>query len=195
MTWINTLLKTDADSLEILQSTSRNIIFTVGSLYLAWHFIATLTWPQTYSPHLWISTLMVLAVWALSARLLDNYYPLAQAVWIVGLTITILHAYAQFQHPAITLLLALLPLMAIVTIGPLGTLLVELLILGLVISLPGLAFLPALPSGYAIGIVLCSIFTGFYGWAISSNLLGHFILIIPLQRSPPPARRDPPAPG
>ena len=171
MTWINSLWKSDTDALEILQSTSRHIIFTVGSLYLAWHFIATLTWPQTYSPRLWVTTLLVLIVWILSARLLKNYYPLAQGVWMIGLTITVLYAYAQFGQPAITLFLALLPLMAIVTIGPLGTVLVELLIMVLVIALPKMVFLPALPSGYAIGILLGSIFTGFYGWAISSNLI------------------------
>ncbi len=171
MNWINTIRKIDTDSLEILQSTSRHIIFTVGGLYLVWHFIATLVWPQVYTPHLWLTTFFVMIVLALSARLLKRHYPLAQAVWMIGLTIIILHAYGQFHQPAITLFLTFLPLMAIVTIGVPWTFVVELLIIGLVISMPLMTFLPPLPSGYGIGIVLCSIFTGFFGWAISSNLL------------------------
>lgn len=171
MSWINTLRKIDTDSLELLQSTSRHIIFTVGGLYLLWHFIATLVWPQTYTPHLWVTTLFVAIVWALSARLLKRYYPLAQAVWIIGITAIILHAYGQFHQPAITLFLAFLPLMAVVTIGLPWTFVVELLIIGLVIAMPYMAFLPPLPPGYAVAIVLCGAFTAFLGWSISSNLL------------------------
>lgn len=171
MLWIHSALRDDSDSRDLLHSTSRKLIFTTLALYLAWHFIATLTWPQIFSPRLWATTLMVVALVTLTLAVVRRYYLAAQAVWLLGLAGIILHAYGAFGRPEITLLLTLLPLMAIVTVGHLGTILVLTMILAILNGLPQVANLPALPPGFEIGIGLGSIFTALFGWGLSENLL------------------------
>lgn len=46
MSWYHKLFRADPEARQLLQSTSRSLILTIGALYLVWHFIATLGWPQ-----------------------------------------------------------------------------------------------------------------------------------------------------
>lgn len=170
MSWLRTVSRADNESRELVISTARNVILVVGLLYMAWHFIATLGWPKIFSPSLWVSTLMMAVIVALALRLLERHYLVAQAVWLGGLVTVIVEACAMYHLPEALLLLALLPMMAVVTVGIQGTLLVELLILGVVMAVPRFNVLPGLPVGYPVGIVLSSIFSGFFGWGLSSNL-------------------------
>ncbi len=163
--------KSDFDTHQLLSSTSRNLIITTFALYIAWHMMATLTWPRIFSPSLWLSTLMMLAIVFISLRLVDGHLWIAQIAWLAGLTLVILQAYTTYKRPEIALLFAILPLMAIVTTGLRGTLLLELFILAAVLTFGKLSFLPALPSGYPIGILFASICTGSIGWGLSTNLL------------------------
>jgi len=38
MQWIKSNLEKDSDSRELLETAFRNILFTVGGLYMTWHF-------------------------------------------------------------------------------------------------------------------------------------------------------------
>lgn len=164
-------LRSDLGANEISLSTSRNIIATIAALYLVWHFIATLGWPQTFSVSLWAISLPMALLVVLSWRLLTKSYLAAQALWLLGLASLILIAYLTYRQPEILILLVFLPLMAIVTVGFLGTLLLGLFILALMAFLPALAFFPFLSDAYRLGIALGSLFAGFFGWSLSSNLL------------------------
>ncbi len=169
MAWIKTVLSSDTER-ELLYSTSRSIIFMVTAIYTLWHFIATLTWPEIFSPSLWISTIMMLLIVVITVRLLDGHYLLAQAVWLAGLTAMIFQAYASYQHPEVLMLLVFLPLMAIMTVGYYGTGLTVALIIVLTIAIPWVFNLPSIPSSYVIGITIGSIFTTLFGWGLSNNL-------------------------
>jgi signal transduction histidine kinase/CheY-like chemotaxis protein len=156
---------------ELSISTSRNLISTLIALYLVWHFTATLGWPQIYSPSLWISTITMLVTTFLAFRLLRDYYSLAHIIWLSGLIAAILEMYARYQTPEVLIFLAGLPLITVVTIGPVGTVLMELVIFLLMIYLPALAPFKSVPDAYRLGIALASIFSAFFGWSISSNML------------------------
>jgi len=169
MTWIKTVLSSDTER-ELLYSTSRSIIFMVASIYTVWHFVATLTWPDTFSPSLWISSMMMLVIVVASIRLLDGHYLIAQLVWLGGLMAIIFQAYATYQRPEVLLLLVFLPLMAIMTIGYYGTALTVGLIIITMILLPSVLGLISIPRSYFAGVILGSFFTTLFGWGLANNL-------------------------
>ncbi len=169
MSWIRTVLSSDTER-KLLYSTSRSIIFMVGGIYTAWHFIATLTWPETFSPSLWLITTMMLVIVIASIKLLDKHYLGAHTIWLVGLTALVFQAYGIYQQPEILLLLVILPLMSIITVGYYGTALVVLLISLSLKFIPPLCAFPSISSGYVIGIIFGSVFTTLFGWGLSINL-------------------------
>jgi signal transduction histidine kinase/DNA-binding response OmpR family regulator len=169
MTWIKTVLSSDTER-ELLYSTSRSIIFMMAGIYTVWHFIATLTWPEIFSPSLWASSIMMLVIVAVAVRLLENNYLLAQMVWLGGLMMVIFQAYATYQRPEVLLLLVFLPLMAIMTVGYYGTALTVVLIILTMILLPGLLDYNSIPNSYFAGVILGSCFTTLFGWGLANNL-------------------------
>lgn len=171
MSLFNLLFRGDAESRQLLQSTSRTLILTIGGLYLIWHFIATLTWSQTFSPSLWSVSVLMICVVVAALRLLTSHFVLAQFVWLGGLMAATFLAYSLYQQPIVLFLLAFLPLIAIVTIGMQGALVTVAAVWGITSWLPGNWMFPALPVGYTIGIVLGSTFTAVFGWGLSNNLL------------------------
>ncbi len=171
MQWIKSNLQPDSDSRELLIETARNIIFTVGLLYLIWHFIATLWWSDIVTAQIWWLSFLMAAIILLTVRLLERRYLLAQLIWQVGLSSVVLLAYHLYRVPEITIILLFLPLIATVTIGRWGTLLVEGLVIGLVLVIQTGSLLPALDTGYTLGLILGSLFTGVFGLGLSNNMI------------------------
>ena len=171
MQWIKSNLEKDSDSRELLVTTFRNILFTVGGLYMAWHFIATLFWSRVFSPQIWWVTISMVVVLLLSSAVMKFSYLIAQGFWQIGLSFVIVLAYSLFQAQEIMIPLVFMPLMAIMTLGLFGTALVEALIIIVIVLVQNLGFTPPMSSGYALGIIMGSIFTGLLGWGISNNLL------------------------
>ncbi len=171
MHWLQTLARGDSASRDMLVSTSRNLVATVAALYTIWHFIATLTWPRTFSPSLWLITFWMILTISLTLHLLERAYVLSQFVWQIGLAGAIVAAYALYQRPESLILLILLPLTAIVTLDRWGALLVEGSVILIIVGLSKTNLLPALDSGYTLGVILGSIFTGIFGWGVSTNLI------------------------
>lgn len=171
MHWLHTLLSRDAEARELLQSSSRKIIWTVAGVYLVWHILATLFWTDVFSPSIWLCTVaMTVTVWA-ALRLLSRSYWLAQAVWFVGLILTVLIAYALFWRPEIALVLVFLPMMAFAMLGVRGALGIELLVILTATVWNALPWLVPLPGGYQAGVVIASLAATALGWGISDNLI------------------------
>ena len=168
MRWIQNLTRKDSELQDLMRSTARNLVFTIASLYLAWHMIATLGYPQFYSPSLWEVSALMLALVLITLRLMERHYLISQIIWMSGLVGAILLAYSIYQWPEILLLLICLPLMAVVTTGLPGTLLT---ILGITVIINGIASVFVLPAGYQVGIFLGSSFVAIFGWGVSSNLI------------------------
>lgn len=171
MSWLRNLTHSDNESRELMFTISRSLIFIIGGLFLVWHFIATLTWPRIFSPSLWLSTLMMITVVSLSLRLLDKHYLLAQGVWLGGLVAIVLTTYAIYLRPEILLILIFFPMMAIVTVGVGGSLIFIFTTILLVNILSGFNFIPDFSSGYNAAVILGSLFSVFFGWGLSNNLL------------------------
>ncbi|MBN1811650.1 MAG: response regulator [Anaerolineae bacterium] len=156
---------------ELLRSTLRHIVIITGLFYLFWHFAATVTWPQEVGQRVWLITPIVALTFALSFWLLSRHLLAAQAMWQVGLATAITLAVYVFRQPEIAFFYVLLPLMAVVTVGWQGGLMVEGLVVVLLIGISYSSVMPALPTAYSLGIAIGGAFTGLLGWTTARSLL------------------------
>lgn len=171
MNSLRKFIRVDTGDNELLLSTSRKVIGTTGVVYLVWHFVATLGWPQIFSPDLWACTIQILLTLTLTLRLLERFFFLAHAVWFAGLTLAIFTAYSIYRQPDILFLLALFPMMAEVMLGLPATIFIEI---GVILFAAFSVHFPAplaVPEGYAGALVLLSLATTFLGWGLSDNLI------------------------
>jgi signal transduction histidine kinase/CheY-like chemotaxis protein len=175
MWYINRVARANAElvssALELLQSTSRNLIVVTSVTYLVWHFVVTLTWSNVFMMNIWFITPIVLLAGVLSLWLLSKNFLMAQAVWQAGLLTAITIAYYIYERPEIAFLYALLPLMAVVTVGRRGGLLVEGIVIITIWWLSNTQLMAPLASSYGMAIVVGGAFTGMLGWAASHTLM------------------------
>ncbi len=170
MNRLRTLFTEDRSSKELLESTSKYIIFSTSAIYLLFHFIVSLFYPRIFSPGLWVCTIIFLVTIVVTLFSLKYNFILAQVFWLAGVSATILSAFFLFNRVEILFLLAVLPFMAISTIGLTGTLIVEALIAGMTLLFPVIGWFPVLPEGYPFAIIFVCVFAGVFGWGISNNL-------------------------
>jgi signal transduction histidine kinase/CheY-like chemotaxis protein len=167
--------KTDADFVrsasELMQSTSRNLIAATAAVYLAWHMVATLTWPDRIGWSIWLITPVIALTCVLAYWLLSKQPLASQAVWQIGLATAITLAVYVFRQSEIAFFYALLPLMAVVTAGWPAGLAAEGLVIVLVWWLSSGSLAQALPAGYDVVIVAGGAFAGLLGWAAERALL------------------------
>ena len=156
---------------ELLRSTSRHLIWTMGGIYLAWHLVSTVTWPNTIGWNTWLITPVVVLTFAVSLWLLPRHLLATQVVWQAGLAVTITLAVIMFQQPQIAFLYTVLPLMAVVTVGWPAGLFVEAVVVVLVWWLSQGAITRPLPSAYGLAVVAGGALTGLLGWAAARALL------------------------
>jgi signal transduction histidine kinase/CheY-like chemotaxis protein len=156
---------------ELLLETSRNVIITTGSIYLLWHFMATLGWPQVFNPRLWLVSVMMLAVVGLSLYLLERVLVLAQFIWFTGLGVTILTLYNLFREPAVVFLFCIFPIMASAMVNKRGVLLIQAMVLGVAVFWNNLPFLEPLLDTYALALILSSLAMTALAWSMSGNLI------------------------
>lgn len=156
---------------ELLHSTSRHLILTTGAIYLVWHLVSTVTWPDTIGEKVWLLTPVVALTVALSLWLLPKRLLAAQAVWQAGLAAVITLAAYLFRQPQVAFFYTLLPLMAVVTVGWPAGLLVEGVVIALVGWLSRGLGVQSLPATYALAIVIGGASTGLLGWAAARSLL------------------------
>jgi signal transduction histidine kinase/CheY-like chemotaxis protein len=150
---------------ELLQSTSRHIVLATGGVYLAWHLVATVTWPGAFGWSIWLVALVVALTLAISLRLLPRQWLAAQAIWQMGLVAAITLAAYVLQRQELAFFYALLPLMAVVTVGWPAGLLVEILVIVLVRWFFHNPAMPALSPNYGLVIIASGAFAGLLGWA------------------------------
>ncbi len=156
---------------DLMRSTSQKIIATVSVTYLALHFILTLGWPQTFSPNLWVCTLLMAFTTVLCFSLIKKHFLLAQIVWFGGLLLVLYSAYYYFERPEIVFLLIFFPMMAEVMLGLKQALFLEGMILLLVVFWERMSFLAPLPDDYYFALGMLSVATTILGWSLSHNLI------------------------
>jgi signal transduction histidine kinase/CheY-like chemotaxis protein len=156
---------------ELVVSTFRNVILVVGGAYLIWQSAVTASYPETFDWKMAPVALTIVLTCALALRLLNRRFLTAQVVWQVGLAATIALSLLVFRQPMIGLFYALLPLMAVVTVGWPAALLVEALVVALVWWLGQMGLMPPLLTSYSLAAIVGGLMTGLLGWAVTSALL------------------------
>ena len=105
MHWIKANIESDSEAHDLLVTTFRHLVATVAALYLCWHFVATLTWPELFSPSLWRVSILISALTVGTIYLISRQYLLAHLFWHLGLSGSIVLAYSLYARPEIALLL------------------------------------------------------------------------------------------
>ena len=165
------LIRWETEDRELLQSVAQKVMGTTLGVYFAWHIVATLSWPQIFSPSLYLITLGMAVIGLLAFRLLKNYYFLAQMVWNIGLLVIILLAYHFYAQPEILLLLCFLPIMGEVMMGLKPALALEGVLLLIILIWNNISFLPVVSRDYQIVLSIATIASTALGWGISYNLV------------------------
>ena len=156
---------------DLLASTSRHVIIAAGVIYLTWHLAATVLSPVELGYHVWLTTPVVVVTFVIALKLLDRSSLAAQVVWQAGLAAAVTLAIILFRRPEIAFLYALLPLMAVISVGRLAGLIAEALVIGLVALLSVSRWAPPFPRGYALSVVMGGGVAGLLGWAATHTLL------------------------
>jgi signal transduction histidine kinase/CheY-like chemotaxis protein len=156
---------------ELMQSISKKVMGTTIGTYLAWHIVATLCWPQTFSPEIYIISAIMIAATVLSFWLLPKSYFLAMITWFFGLTSAVITTFSLFHYPAILLCLAIIPIMAEVMMGMRLTIILDALLITMLVTWAGTTTAIPFPHNYLAVPVLVLLAVTLLGWGIMDNLL------------------------
>ena len=165
---------------ELFESSSRTLIVIFAVLYLGWHFFAAATWPASVGRQMWLPTALFVPLAGAAYLLVARHFLIAQLVWLACLLVTITVTMITFGLAELAIFFALLPLMAILTIGWPAAVVTELAVAlvlawlikaGTIGALTGSMSLTVLVSGVLLGIVgwitVRTLFTALQ-WALSS---------------------------
>lgn len=154
---------------DLLEETTRTLIWIVGGLWGVWQVVATAVWPGIFDWYTWPITLLLIVTSALSLRLLTVRLHLAQAFWMMSVLILITLALYLFQQSDIAFAYAILPLLAVVLfnewMGALFVLTAAGAMWCMSLLSPGL-----LAPSQAAGVVAACIVTALIGWATARTL-------------------------
>ena len=89
---------------------------------------------------------------------------------LVGLAAAITLSLLVFRQPMVGLFYALLPLMAVVTVGWPAGLIVEAALVALIGGLSQVAWMPPLFTSYSLGAIVGGLLSGLVGWAATNAL-------------------------
>ena len=133
--------------------------------------LASAFWPDQIATNVWRVAPVIVLTWILTYQLFSRHFGAAQVVWHVGLAGAIALSLYLSGIPEVAFAFALLPLMAIVTVGWPAGLLAEGLIVALVWGLFPHVLGQPLPLRVSAGAVLGGALTGLLGWASARSLL------------------------
>ena len=161
-----------SSAVDLLESTLRTLIFTVGATCVLWYALAN-TMPRLAgtAPRVLSVGLVVGLTSALALRLLPRRLLLAQAAWLSGLVAATTLAIHLFRQPEIALFYTLIPLMASITSAWPAGLLAEGVVIGLAWSLSRGWQAPYLPTSYLLVLTIGGAVAGMLGWAATRTLL------------------------
>jgi signal transduction histidine kinase len=103
--------------------------------------------------------------------LLERHYVVAQVIWQLGLALALALSMLMLDRPEIALLFVFLPLIATATIGPLGGLGAEVLVVLVAWWATSGRFGAPLSPEFGMAIAVIGAFAGVLGWTITSPLL------------------------
>jgi signal transduction histidine kinase/CheY-like chemotaxis protein len=167
MNWLR-LPNSDSELHNLIRSSGRKMIYTVGGLYFVGHIIATLAYPQFFIPKIWGISFYMLAILVTALFLIQRKYFIAQIFWLCGITGAIIMAFFVFRTSGVLYSLALIPFMAVISLGVPGAAAFLLLVMA-VIDVMIITFI-GIPTSYAGVILFGGAALSIFGWSLSSNL-------------------------
>ncbi len=159
----------DARIGELLEESSRVLVYATLAAYLGAALLISVMVPERYSNTLWLMAPLVGLLSVIVLKLIRHDLRIAQGVWQVGLTALFVSCLVLYRIPSIAWLLVMLPFMAVNTVGWMGGVASEGLIIAAtcVLSLwPGAELLP---SAYIAAVGGGGAFTGLIAWAASQS--------------------------
>ncbi|PKN90019.1 MAG: hypothetical protein CVU45_04690, partial [Chloroflexi bacterium HGW-Chloroflexi-7] len=165
------IIRWETEDRELLQSVAKKVIGTTLGVYLAWHIVATLGWPQIFSPSIYLLTLIMVIIGLSVFRLLIHFYLFAQLIWNVGVSVVIMLAFFIYKQPQVLLLFCFLPIMAEVMMGLKPALLLEGIIISLLLAWNQIWLTQPIPDNYQVVVILATLASTALGWGISYNLV------------------------
>ena len=165
------IIRWETEDRELLQSVAKKVMGTTLGVYLVWHMVATLGWPQIFSPSIYIITLLIAIIGLIVFRLLNHFYLIAQIIWNVGLAAAIILAFFFYDEPQVLLLFCFLPIMAEVMMGLKPALILEGMIITTFLFWNHLWLAYPILDHYQVVVILASMASTALGWGISYNLV------------------------
>jgi signal transduction histidine kinase/CheY-like chemotaxis protein len=159
-----------ATTIDLLQSTSRALILAVGGAYLLC-FLATTVWPDEIGSNVLLIAPIIVPTLSLAYYVIPRHFWIAQIMWQAGLMATITLAAWLFGQVEIATLYALLPVMAVVTMGWYAGLLVTGSVACLVWLLAYKLIATPHAAAYSLGLSAAAGFSWLIGWASTRSLL------------------------
>jgi signal transduction histidine kinase/CheY-like chemotaxis protein len=156
---------------DLLRSTSRNLIITIGCIYLACYLVATVATPFNTGWNIALVGMLTAPLFIIALLLLPRQFLVAQVTWQAGLVVAVTFAIVIFQQPLIALFYALLPLIAAVTVGWQAGLLTEALVVGLMAWVSNNSATPSLSASESLAVIAVGAAAGVIGWAATRALL------------------------
>jgi signal transduction histidine kinase/CheY-like chemotaxis protein len=171
MSLITRLLQREHNDFDLLQSTSYKVVFTTSAIYTFWHIVATLGFPDIFSPSLWLCTILMALTLAITLKIMSHSLLFGQIIWFCGLAATTVAAFVLYGRPEVILILLFFPMMAEVMMGLAPAVIIEGLIILLTLFWNGIPGLPVLPAAYMVLVIIGSISSTLLGWGLSDNLI------------------------
>ena len=156
---------------DLMLSTSRRLILTMGVAYLIWHLTATLTWPGRLGWEVWGIGGAVMLVTVATYLLIPVKPTTGIVVWLGGFSACVTLAILVYRVPELSILYALLPVAATALLGWRAGALAEL---GVGLAVWGITQIPDLPPvspGLQTTILLTGALGALLGWALEDTLL------------------------
>lgn len=160
-----------ASAADLLANTSRLLILISGGLYTGWYFLATGGLPSRLVVQFFPLAVAFALLCAAALKLLSRHPLTGLLLWQAGLTGVVAATASVSQRPSIVISAVLLPLAAALTLGWPAAVAAEGVLALLVLGLPYVGAIPALPSDYAVAVVVCGALAGLLGWAATHALL------------------------
>lgn len=155
----------------LLQATTRNLVFISGVFWLVVAVIFTGEWSGNRIISLLVCMAVASGIFTAAHRLVSRNYLAALLLWLIGTMLTILWASWLLQNPYVLLFFAVLPLIAVITISGWAGLAMEAVLVLLVWGVSQTTFGAPLHGDNAIIVIAAGAFSGLLGWTARSELL------------------------
>jgi signal transduction histidine kinase/CheY-like chemotaxis protein len=156
---------------ELIRSTAQRLMFVTGALCLVSAIVLGGNATSDVMMRLFAAGFIIILADVVAQPLLERHYVVAQVIWQLGLALALAISMLMLDRPEIALLFVFLPLIATATIGPLGGLGAEVLVVLMAWWATGGQFGAPLSPEFGLAVMVIGAFAGVLGWTITSPLL------------------------